>query len=81
MTIPGAVSTPPSYPVKPLLHDSGLVHPNAGLPAPLRLVTNYWLTSGLQAAILLGEFAIGALLVVLARRRRAEGHAQPAKPS
>jgi hypothetical protein len=64
-----------------VLHDSGLVHPAVGLPAPVRLVTNYWLTSGLQLAVLLVEFAIGALLVVLALRRRSPDQALPAKPS
>ena len=64
-----------------VLHDSGLVHPAAGLPAPLRLITNYWLTSGLQVVVLLGEFAVGGLLVVLAVRRRGTGQAPPVKPN
>jgi hypothetical protein len=63
------------------LHDSGVVRPAAGLPAPLRLVTNYWLTDGVQVAVLVGEFAVGAALVGLALRRHRDDQALPAKPS
>jgi hypothetical protein len=51
-----------------LLHESGLLSAEHPLPAVFAIISRIWVSGALRAAVLIGEFALGLVVLLLARR-------------